>query len=244
MKHARIALLSAALLVSAGCSSTGGEFEPIVLDFSKKKADEPAGTPAAAPVPADLKGMTLEERVGQLFVVAGRGVFMNEESPAWKELARQVTENRVGGVIWYRSNVLETAVLNERLQRLAKVPLLVSADLEAGEGMRFDDTTWGPWAMGVAATGDPSLEERRSRATAKAARAMGVHQIFAPVADVNVNADNPVINVRSYGEDPADVSRYVIAAVKGFQGGGVTATLKHFPGHGDTSVDSHRALRS
>ena len=242
MKHARIALLFAALLVSAGCSSTGGEFEPIVLDFSKKKADEPAGTPAAAAVPADLKGMTLEERVGQLFVVAGRGVFMNEESPAWKELARQVTENRVGGVIWYRSNVLETAVLNERLQRLAKVPLLVSADLEAGEGMRFDDTTWGPWAMGVAATGDPSLEERRSRATAKAARAMGVHQIFAPVADVNVNADNPVINVRSYGEDPADVSRYVIAAVKGFQSGGVTATLKHFPGHGDTSVDSHRAL--
>ena len=141
-----------------------------------------------------------------------------------------------------RSNVYETALLNQRLQRLAKIPLLVSADLEAGAGMRFDDVTMGPWAMAVGATGDPSLEERRSRLTAMAARAIGIHQIYAPVADVNVNPDNPVINVRSYGEEPADVSRFVIAAVKGFQEGGVLATLKHFPGHGDTAVDSHRTL--
>ena len=238
MRHARLALLLAAALVAAACNSSTGQFEPIVIDVSKKKTPEEA----EASVPSDLKGMTLEERVGQLFVVAGRGIFLNEESPAFKELARQVRDNRVGGVIWSRSDVFEAAVLNERLQRLAKVPLLVSADLEAGAGMRFDDVTWGPWAMAVGATGDPSLEERRSRATAMAARAIGVHQIFAPVADVNVNADNPVINVRSYGEDPADVSRFVIAAVKGFQSGGTIATLKHFPGHGDTSVDSHRAL--
>ncbi len=242
MRHAclaiRFTLLFAAALTAAACNTTGGEFEPILIDFSKKKTEEPP----PVPVPADLKGLTLEERVGQLFVVAGRGIFLNEEAPAFKELARQVRENRVGGVIWFRSNVYETAVLNEKLQRLAKIPLLVSADLEAGTGMRFDDVTWGPWAMAVGATGDPSLEERRSRATAKAARAVGVHQIFAPVADVNVNVDNPVINVRSYGEDPADVSRFVIAAVKGFQDGGALATLKHFPGHGDTAVDSHRAL--
>ncbi len=249
MRHARLALALAALLVTAACGTTGEGFEPIIIDFSKKKTEEPAPAPAPAPaaaptaaVPSGLKGMTLEERVGQLFVVAGRGVFLNEESPAFQELARQVTQNHVGGIVWFRSNVYETAVLNEKLQRLSKVPLLVSADLEAGEGMRFDDTTWGPWAMAVGATGDPSLEERRSRATAKAARAIGVQQIFAPVADVNVNADNPVINVRSYGEDPADVSRFVVAAVKGFQEGGTLATLKHFPGHGDTSVDSHRAL--
>ncbi|MFI5181510.1 MAG: glycoside hydrolase family 3 protein [Thermoanaerobaculia bacterium] len=251
MKLARLAISLAAVLVIAACSTStsGGEFEPLVIDLSKKKTEEPAPAPATAPAPAatapvppDLKGMTLAERVGQLFVVAGRGIFLNEESPAFKELARQVTENHVGGVIWSRSNVFETAVLNERLQHLAKVPLLISADLEAGAGMRFDDVTFGPWAMAVGATGDPSLEERRARATAKAARAIGVHQIFAPVADVNVNADNPVINVRSYGEDPADVSRFVVAAVKGFQDGGTLATLKHFPGHGDTSIDSHRAL--
>ncbi|HQR67448.1 MAG TPA: glycoside hydrolase family 3 N-terminal domain-containing protein [Thermoanaerobaculia bacterium] len=275
MKDARLALLLAAALAAAACSSSTGEFEPIVLDLSKKSGETAATTappampdagtgmgasvagdtapkkpapkgapaaPAAAPLPADLKGMSLEERVGQLFAVAGHGIFLNDEAPALKELVRQVTENRVGGIVWFRSNVYETALLNAKLQRLAKVPLLVSADLEAGAGMRFDDVTFGPWAMAVAATGDPSLETRRSLATATAARALGVHQVFAPVADVNVNPDNPVINVRSYGEDPADVSRFVAAAVKGLQDGGVLATLKHFPGHGDTSVDSHRAL--
>ncbi len=257
----------AALAVASCQTGQDGGFEPLVLDLSKKSADgsttgqpppvpsaasglvtptsppkAPASAPAAAPVPAAVKGMSIEEKVGQMFVVSGRGIFLNEEAPAFKELARQVTENRVGGIIWFRSNVYETAILNDRLQRLAKVPLLVSADLEAGPGMRFDDVTFGPWAMAVAAAGDPSLEEKRARATAQAARALGVHQVFAPVADVNDNPDNPVINVRSYGEDPADVSRYVAAAVKGFQDGGVIATLKHFPGHGDTSVDSHRAL--
>ena len=108
--------------------------------------------------------------------------------------------------------------------------------------MRFDDVTYGPWAMAIAATGDPSLAERRGNATAEEARAIGIGQVFAPVADVNVNPDNPVINVRSFGEDPADVSRYVVATVHGLQSGNVLATLKHFPGHGDTASDSHRSL--
>ena len=108
--------------------------------------------------------------------------------------------------------------------------------------MRFEDTTYGPWAMAVAATGDPSLAERRGRATAEEARAIGIAQVFAPVADVNVNPDNPVINVRSFGEDPADVARYVVATVHGLQSGQVLATLKHFPGHGDADADSHRSL--
>ena len=239
--HRRLAILLAAALATAACATTGGEFEPIVLDFSKGTPAEAA--PLAAPaVKPELKAMTLEERVGQMFVVSGRGIFLNDEASQFKELARQVAENRVGGVLWFRSNVYETAILNAKLQRLAKVPLLVSADLEAGAGMRFDDVTWGPWAMAVAATGDPSLAGKQARATAQEARALGVHQLFAPVADVNVNADNPVINVRSFGEDPVDVARFVSASVKGFQDGGVIATLKHFPGHGDTWVDSHRAL--
>jgi beta-N-acetylhexosaminidase len=108
--------------------------------------------------------------------------------------------------------------------------------------MRFDDATYGPWAMAIAATGDPSLAERRGKATAEEARAIGIGQVFAPVADVNVNPDNPVINVRSFGEDPADVARYVVATVHGLQSGKVLATLKHFPGHGDTATDSHRSL--
>jgi beta-N-acetylhexosaminidase len=96
--------------------------------------------------------------------------------------------------------------------------------------------------MAVGATGDPTLARRQGEVTAREARALGVQQVFAPVADVNNNAANPVINVRSYGEDPAEVSRFVAAFVEGLQLGGVIATAKHFPGHGDTSVDSHRGL--
>jgi beta-glucosidase-like glycosyl hydrolase len=109
-------------------------------------------------------------------------------------------------------------------------------------GMRFADTTFWPSAMAIAATGDPSLAEREGRVVAKEARAVGVNQIFAPVADVNVDPDNPVINTRSFGEDPEDVGRYVAAFIKGVQSEHVIATAKHFPGHGDTHVDSHRAM--
>jgi beta-N-acetylhexosaminidase len=96
--------------------------------------------------------------------------------------------------------------------------------------------------MAVAATGDPSFAEREGRIVAEEARAIGVSQIYAPVADVNVDPGNPVINVRSYGEDPEAVGRFVAAFVRGVQSGGVLATAKHFPGHGDTRTDSHRAL--
>jgi beta-N-acetylhexosaminidase len=189
-----------------------------------------------------LRGMTLEEKVGQLFVVSANGVFYSDDAPGYLALEKLVKESRVGGVIYFRSSVLEAASLTARLQKSARIPLLVSADLEAGLGMRFPDVVYGPWAMAVAATGDPSLARRRALVTAQESRALGLHQVFAPVADVNVDPDNPVINVRSYGEDPAQVSRYVEATVQGLQEGGVTATLKHFPGHGDTHTDSHLTL--
>ena len=108
--------------------------------------------------------------------------------------------------------------------------------------MRFDDTVNFPWNMAVAATGNPEYARRQGEITAREARALGVQQIFAPVVDVNNNAANPVINVRSYGEDPADVARFAAAFTEGAQAAGVIATAKHFPGHGDTAVDSHRGL--
>jgi beta-N-acetylhexosaminidase len=187
--------------------------------------------------------MTLDEKIGQLFVVVTPGPFMNEGSPRYRELLRQVRENHVGGIHWATwSNVFESAFVNRRLQELSKVPLLVSADLEAGVGMRFADTTYWPWPMAVAATGDPELARREGEIVGEEARAIGVNQIYAPVADVNVNPDNPVINVRSYGEDPQEVARFVAAFVRGVQSRGVLATVKHFPGHGDTRTDSHRSL--
>src|SRR5207237_166441 len=195
-----------------------------------------------ATAPQRKHKLTLDEKIGQLFSYGAHGIFMSESSQAYQQLLHQVRDNHIGGVIWFQSNVYETALLNQKLQRQSRVPLLISADLEAGMGMRFLDTTFWPSAMAIAATGDPSLAEREGRVVAREARAVGVTQILAPVADVNVDPDNPVINARSFGEDPQDVGRYVAAFIRGVQSEHVVATAKHFPGHGDTHVDSHRAL--
>jgi beta-N-acetylhexosaminidase len=189
-----------------------------------------------------LKGMTLEQKAGQLISVGINARFLNQASDEFKELRRQVEQNHVGGIILFRGPVYESVHLVNRMQRLAKLPLLISADLEAGSGMRFEDTPNLPWNMAVGATGDPAFARRQGELTAREARALGVQHVFAPVADVNNNAANPVINVRSFGEDPAEVARFVAAFVEGAQNAGVIATAKHFPGHGDTAVDSHRGL--
>src|SRR5438874_6942940 len=191
---------------------------------------------------AELRKMSLDEKIGQLIYVGVNATFLNQDSEAFKALRHQVVDNHVGGIILFRGPVYESVVLVNRMQQLAKYPLLISADLEAGSGMRFDDTVNFPWNMAVAATGNPDYARREGELTAREARAMGVQQIYAPVADVNNNAANPVINVRSYGEDPSDVARFVAAFVAGAQRGGVIATAKHFPGHGDTATDSHRGL--
>lgn len=190
----------------------------------------------------ELKRMSLEQKIGQLISVGVNATFLNRDSEAFKELSRQVAENHIGGIILFRGPVYESAHLMNRMQGLARLPLLVSADLEAGAGMRFNDTINFPWNMAVGATGNPDYARRQGAITAREARALGVQQIFAPVVDVNNNAANPVINVRSYGEDPLEVGRMAAAFVEGAQGGGVISTAKHFPGHGDTAVDSHRGL--
>jgi beta-N-acetylhexosaminidase len=190
----------------------------------------------------ELQGMSLDEKIGQLICVAVNATFLNQDSDAFKALRHQVEDNHVGGIILFRGPVYESVVLVNRMQNLARYPLLISADLEAGSGMRFDDTVNLPWNMAVGATYNPEYARRQGALTAREARALGVQQIYAPVADVNNNAANPVINVRSYGEDPVAVGRFVAAFVEGAQSNGVIATAKHFPGHGDTATDSHRGL--
>ena len=189
-----------------------------------------------------LGKMSLDEKIGQLISVGLNATFLNQDSEAFKALRRQVVDNHVGGIILFRGPVYESVMLVNRMQALAKYPLLISADLEAGAGMRFDDTVNFPWNMAIAATGNPDYARQAGELTAREARALGIQQIYAPVADVNNNAANPVINVRSYGEDPIQVGRFVAAFVEGAQHGGVMATAKHFPGHGDTATDSHRGL--
>ena len=190
----------------------------------------------------ELKRMTVQQKIGQLISVGVNATFLNQDSDAFRELKRQVEQNHIGGIILFRGPVYESVMLMNRMQQVAKHPLLISADLEAGAGMRFDDTVNFPWNMAVGATGNPEYARRQGEMTAREARGMGVHQIYAPVVDVNNNAANPVINVRSYGENAAEVARFAAAFTEGAQRGGVIATAKHFPGHGDTAVDSHRGL--
>ncbi|HET9710419.1 MAG TPA: glycoside hydrolase family 3 N-terminal domain-containing protein, partial [Pyrinomonadaceae bacterium] len=190
----------------------------------------------------ELRKMSLEEKIGQLISVGVNATFLNQDSEPYRTLKHHIEDNKVGGIILFRGPVYESVILVNRMQQLARYPLLISADLEAGAGMRFDDTINFPWNMAVAATGNPEYARRQGEVTARESRALGVQQIFAPVVDVNNNAANPVINVRSYGEDAAEVARFGAAFTEGAQSAGVIATAKHFPGHGDTAVDSHRGL--
>jgi beta-N-acetylhexosaminidase len=190
----------------------------------------------------EMRRMSIEEKVGQLISIGVNATFLNQDSDAFRGLMKQVKENHIGGIILFRGPVYESVVLMNRMQQFARYPLLISADLEAGAGMRFDDTVNFPWNMAVGATGNPDYARRQGEITAREARALGVQQIYAPVVDVNNNAANPVINVRSYGEDPGEVGRFAAAFSIGAQNGGVIATAKHFPGHGDTATDSHRGL--
>jgi len=210
--------------------------------------------PAARPSPwveQTLKKMTLREKLGQMLMVPYFGVFEPADSPEYKEILHEVEQNHVGGLILVtdrgplgieRSQVYPTAVVTNELQRRARIPLLVGADFESGTGMRLDEGTSFPSAMAIGATGDPKFAYITGKYTALEARAAGVQWIFAPDADVNNNPDNPIINVRSFGEDPEDVAAYVRAFVRGIEENGALATAKHFPGHGDVSVDSHLSL--
>ncbi len=189
-----------------------------------------------------LASMTLEEKIGQMMTVSGNAAFFSRDSEAYRKLEQHVTQYKVGTVIWFRSDIWATAVLNNRLQEMSKVPLLVAADLEMGMGMRFNDSVWWPPNMAVGATGDEALARLQGEMTARQARAVGVNWLYAPVADVNNNPVNPVINTRSYGEDPELVGRLAAAFAEGAQNAGILACAKHFPGHGDTATDSHIGL--
>ncbi len=198
-----------------------------------------------------LKQMSLDEKIGQLFAVWAYGSFLSTESQDYKDLLSDVEEKHIGtfaiqtqgsplGVAY--SQVYPTAILVNTLQNHAKVPLLIGADFERGTAMRVEGGTSFPYAMAVGAAGHPEDAYTMGKITALEARAVGVPWIFAPDADVNSNPENPIINTRSFGEDPARVSEFVAAFVRGVEENGGLATAKHFPGHGDTSTDSHLDL--
>ena len=193
-----------------------------------------------------LAAMSLQDRAGQVLMVRAFGKYYPADAETRLDLTALVDDLALGGVILFRSQAYEATALLDDLQvasaKAGHLTLLVAADFEWGAGFRIEGAVPFPTAMAVGATYDASTAEWMGAASARDARALGIHWIFAPVADVNVNPRNPVINVRAFGEDPQHVGGMVAAFVRGAQGGGVLATAKHFPGHGDTAVDSHIAL--
>jgi beta-N-acetylhexosaminidase len=192
---------------------------------------------------ADTMGkMTLDEKVGQLLVPSLTSSFMNNASESFLEIARNIQKFHAGGYHAFGGDPLEVASILNRAQKLAKVPLLITADLEGGPGYQFRGATRLPRAMVMGAAGDEQLAYEAGKLTAVEGRAMGIVVNFYPVVDVNNNPRNPIINIRSFGEDPALVSRMAAAYIRGAQENGQVATAKHFPGHGDTAQDSHIEL--
>lgn len=226
-------LLASAILFAPVASTQTGSNLPFDRKLSNKDEDWVRKT---------LRSLTLDEKIGQMIMADANVTFRNRESEEYKRLQHHIVDNKVGGVILFRSEVWPTAVITNRWQEMAKAPLLISADLEMGPGMRLDDTPWWAPNMAVAATGDPKWARLQGEATALQARAMGINWLYAPTADVNNNPDNPVINTRSYGEDPATVAEFTRAFIEGAQAAGAMACAKHFPGHGDTATDSHIGL--
>jgi beta-N-acetylhexosaminidase len=189
-----------------------------------------------------LKGLSLRDKVAQLIQIRVPGKFINRHGPEFQAIQNQIREYHVGGVVLFAGNVYESAILLNELQSSSRLPLLVSADFERGISFRIADATSFPWTMAFGAAGSEEYSYNQGLITGQEARALGVHWIFAPVMDVNNNPDNPVINIRSYGEDPELVAKLGAAFIRGAKKAGVLTTAKHFPGHGDTSTDSHLGL--
>ncbi len=191
-----------------------------------------------------LENMTLKEKIGQIMVPAFAPRFYNEKNYQFKRLLKLVKEYKVGGVMFWRGNPYSVVRTIDRLQAAAALPLLVMADMEWGLPQRVDESTRFLQNMATGATGNEEYAYEIGRITAKEAKAIGIHIGFAPVIDINTNPDNIIINTRSFGEDPALVSRMGTAFIRGLQAGGIYATAKHFPGHGDTDIDPHMFLPS
>ena len=226
------AFICAALLLSAASLAPSR----VARSQQQRRADGEARW-----VEETLKSLTLRERLGQMLMTPVQVEQATGER--LEDLKRQLKELGLGGVVVRGGSPETVAALTNELQRAARVPLFVGADYERGLRMQMKSAGT-PFTnnMGVAAAGDTRAAFEQGKFTAQEARAVGVNWLFGPVADLNNNPDNPVINIRSFGEDPRRVAEFVAAAVRGTREGGALSTVKHFPGHGDTAVDSHIGL--
>jgi len=190
-------------------------------------------------VDAKYSSMSLEEKVGQLFMVMVASDQNNSESGKTKQL---IEDHKIGGVIFSTGGPVRQAKLTNEYQAASKIPLLVGMDAEWGLAMRLDSTYAFPWNMTLGAIEDSSIVKKVGRRIGEHAKRLGVHINFAPVLDINTNPKNPIIGNRSFGEDRENVAKMGVAFTKGMESAGILSSGKHFPGHGDTATDSHHAL--
>ena len=183
--------------------------------------------------------MTVQEKIGQLFMVSA---YSNKDSVHVNQISKMIEDYKIGNVIFFQGGPVRQAKLTNLYQSKSKVPLMIGIDAEWGLAMRLDSTYRYPWNMTLGAIQDLSLIENVGKNMAAENKRIGVHFNFAPVLDINTNPKNPIIGNRSFGEDKVNVTEKALALMKGIQGNGVFCTGKHFPGHGDTSTDSHHAL--
>jgi beta-N-acetylhexosaminidase len=247
------ALLSFAVIFMPNTAHNQSSSNMPAKNTVAKKNDRRSRTPASEVahkqwVENTLRKMTDEEKIGQLLFTTYHGSFTATDADAYRKMMHDVDDLHVGGFInvtqmWplgiIKSQAYPTAVLTNQLQARSKLPLLIGADFERGAAMRLDEGTSFPTAMALAAAGSPADAYTMGKITTMEARAVGIHWIYAPVSDVNNNPGNPIINTRSFGEDPQRVAEFVAAFVRGVEENGGLATAKHFPGHGDTAADSH-----
>jgi beta-glucosidase-like glycosyl hydrolase/CubicO group peptidase (beta-lactamase class C family) len=186
-----------------------------------------------------LRSMTLEEKIGQFFMVSA---YSNQGEKHLSEVEQMVTQEKVGGIIFFQGEKDNLVSSIKRFQAVARIPLLISLDAEWGTNMRLFDGERFPYAYTLGAADDVVLSERIAAMMAMECRRMGIHINFSPVADVNSDPKNPVIGFRSFGENPKKVADHVKAFVRGMEGNGVMTSIKHFPGHGNTDKDSHIEL--
>ncbi len=189
-----------------------------------------------------LGKMSLREKIAQMVITYSDGYYLDESDKEYKRLRQLISEEKIGGIIFFKGKTLEETRLINKLQSLSETPLLISQDFERGTAMRIEDGSIFPNNMAIGATRNKELAYKMGFQISKECRAIGVHQNYAPVLDVNNNPKNPIINVRSFGEDPNLVSEMGLEMIRGIQDGGVIATAKHFPGHGDTDIDTHNDL--
>lgn len=185
------------------------------------------------------KNMSLKEKVGQLFMVAA---YSNRDAKHLLDLKKLVNKHAIGGLCFFQGGPVRQATITNELQKVSKVPMLIGIDAEWGLKMRLDSTVRFPYNMTLGAVTDNAIIQKLGKQQGDNCKRLGIHINFAPVVDINTNAKNPIIGVRSYGEDRQLVTDKALAFVKGLESTGVLACVKHFPGHGDTHSDSHKTL--